>query len=61
MSEARALTNLVGNGVASITIAKITGKLDQEQLRRELNRSPEMPQTIMEDDMDEDPVAAKQA
>jgi aerobic C4-dicarboxylate transport protein len=37
MSEARALTNIVGNGVASIVIAKWTGDLDQEALNRELN------------------------
>jgi aerobic C4-dicarboxylate transport protein len=36
MSEARALTNIVGNGVASIVIAKWTGDLDQEALNREL-------------------------
>ena len=37
MSEARALTNLVGNGVATIAVAKITGNLDLDQLRRELD------------------------
>jgi aerobic C4-dicarboxylate transport protein len=37
MSEARALTNIVGNGVASIVIAKWTGDLNQELLDRELN------------------------
>ncbi len=36
MSEARALTNIVGNGVASIVIAKWTGDLDREALNREL-------------------------
>ena len=41
MSEARALTNLVGNGVATIAIAKITGRLDSEQLHQELNGLPE--------------------
>jgi aerobic C4-dicarboxylate transport protein len=38
MSEARALTNLVGNGVATIVVAKWTGELDQKQLTRALNR-----------------------
>jgi aerobic C4-dicarboxylate transport protein len=38
MSEARALTNLVGNGVASIVVAKWTGDLDTRQLQRVLNR-----------------------
>jgi aerobic C4-dicarboxylate transport protein len=37
MSEARALTNLIGNGVATIVVAKWTGDLDQAQLARELN------------------------
>ena len=37
MSEARALTNLVGNGVATIVVAKWTGELDQKQLTRALN------------------------
>jgi aerobic C4-dicarboxylate transport protein len=38
MSEARALTNLVGNGVATIVVAKWTGELDQKQLTSVLNR-----------------------
>ncbi|MEN9360269.1 MAG: hypothetical protein RL095_1804 [Verrucomicrobiota bacterium] len=36
MSEARALTNLVGNGVATLVVARWTGDLDQERLKREL-------------------------
>ncbi|SEI66030.1 aerobic C4-dicarboxylate transport protein [Azotobacter beijerinckii] len=36
MSEARALTNLVGNGVASVVVAKWVGQLDSEQMQREL-------------------------
>jgi aerobic C4-dicarboxylate transport protein len=32
MSEARALTNLIGNGVATITIAAWEGELDREAL-----------------------------
>ncbi|MCM2318023.1 MAG: dicarboxylate/amino acid:cation symporter [Pseudomonas sp.] len=36
MSEARALTNLIGNGVASVVVAKWCGQLDNEQLQREL-------------------------
>jgi aerobic C4-dicarboxylate transport protein len=34
MSEARALTNLVGNGVATLVVAKWCGELDRERLRR---------------------------
>lgn len=37
MSEARALTNLVGNGVATVVVAKITRQLDIKQLRHELD------------------------
>ncbi len=37
MSEARALTNLVGNGVATIVVANWTGDLDKDRLRRQLN------------------------
>jgi aerobic C4-dicarboxylate transport protein len=32
MSEARALTNLVGNGVATLAVAKWCGELDRERL-----------------------------
>ena len=37
MSEARALTNLIGNGVATIVVAKWTGELDTERLHRQLD------------------------
>ena len=37
MSEARALTNLVGNGVATIVVAKWTGELDEKRLQAGLN------------------------
>jgi aerobic C4-dicarboxylate transport protein len=37
MSEARALTNLIGNGVATIVVAKWTGDLDTGRLRRQLD------------------------
>ena len=36
MSEARALTNLVGNGVATLVVAKWCGELDQGQLQAAL-------------------------
>jgi aerobic C4-dicarboxylate transport protein len=39
MSEARALTNTIGNGVAAIVIAKWEGELNMETLERELNAS----------------------
>lgn len=37
MSEARALTNLIGNGVATLVEAKWCGELDEQQLAAELN------------------------
>jgi aerobic C4-dicarboxylate transport protein len=38
MSEARALTNLVGNGVATLVVAKWTGELDTQRLHAALNQ-----------------------
>ena len=40
MSEARAITNLIGNGVATMVIAKWEGALDMEQARAVLARDP---------------------
>ena len=37
MSEARALTNLVGNGVATVVVAKWCDQLDEKQLKDTLN------------------------
>ncbi|NMM06911.1 dicarboxylate/amino acid:cation symporter [Polaromonas sp.] len=37
MSEARALTNLIGNGVATLVVAKWTNELDTERLQAALN------------------------
>jgi len=37
MSEARALTNLIGNGVATVVVARWTGDLDTERMRSQLN------------------------
>jgi aerobic C4-dicarboxylate transport protein len=37
MSEARALTNLIGNGVATVVVAKWTGELDTARLDRTLD------------------------
>jgi aerobic C4-dicarboxylate transport protein len=37
MSEARALTNLVGNGVATLVVAKWTGDLDVKRMQAGLN------------------------
>ncbi|WP_374569120.1 dicarboxylate/amino acid:cation symporter [Ideonella sp.] len=41
MSEARALTNLIGNGVATVVVAKWTGDLDTARLEQQLNHPAE--------------------
>jgi aerobic C4-dicarboxylate transport protein len=38
MSEARSLTNFVGNGVAAIVVSRWERELDVAALRRELSR-----------------------
>jgi aerobic C4-dicarboxylate transport protein len=40
MSEMRALTNLVGNGVATIIVAKWEGELDEDRMAHVLNGGP---------------------
>jgi aerobic C4-dicarboxylate transport protein len=51
MSEARALTNLVGNGVATIVVAKWEGALDERRLQQHLNRETDQeadsPETVL--------------
>jgi aerobic C4-dicarboxylate transport protein len=43
MSEARALTNIIGNGVATLVVARWTGDLDVKQMQETLaNRAPEV-------------------
>jgi aerobic C4-dicarboxylate transport protein len=41
MSEARALTNLIGNGVATIVVSKWEGELDHAQMARAMSRDVE--------------------
>jgi len=41
MSECRALTNLVGNGVATLVVARWDKDLDRDQLKAELARGPQ--------------------
>ncbi|MGO9242550.1 MAG: dicarboxylate/amino acid:cation symporter [Bryobacteraceae bacterium] len=43
MSEARALTNVIGNGVATLVVARWTGDLDPAQLARQLSPHPANP------------------
>lgn len=52
MSEARALTNLVGNGVATLVVAKWTGDLDMTRLHQGLDnpttRESQEPEAILD-------------
>ena len=38
MSECRALTNLIGNGVACVVVSAWEGELDRDRLAASLNR-----------------------
>jgi aerobic C4-dicarboxylate transport protein len=62
MSEARALTNLVGNGVATIVVAKWTGELDVARMHQHLNQETAIeadePEVFMEPDLVDSPVKA---
>jgi aerobic C4-dicarboxylate transport protein len=40
MSEARSLTNVIGNGVATLVVAKWTGELDVARMNSELGTIP---------------------
>jgi len=52
MSEARALTNLVGNGVATMVVSRWEGELDKDRMSRVLNKESEAeaeePEAILE-------------
>jgi aerobic C4-dicarboxylate transport protein len=52
MSEARALTNLVGNGVATMVVSRWEGELDEDRMSRVLNKESEVeaeePEAILE-------------
>ena len=56
MSEARALTNLIGNSVATLVVAKWTGDLDSGRMRSHLNRESDLeanePEEIVADELD---------
>jgi len=53
MSEARALTNLVGNGVATLVVAKWTGDLDTRRLQAGLNNETWIEAQAPEDMLDQ--------
>ncbi|KRB06577.1 dicarboxylate/amino acid:cation symporter [Lysobacter sp. Root690] len=62
MSEARALTNFIGNGVATIVVARWENELDRDKLNHELANPPSA--TDLDDDLPSDhhgPLAEKAA
>ena len=52
MSEARALTNLIGNGVATVVVGKWCGELDEKRMRRvldnETDEEAEEPERVLD-------------
>ena len=52
MSEARALTNLIGNGVATVVVAKWCNELDEETLHRHLENPAEGADDEPEEELD---------
>ena len=61
MSEARALTNLVGNGVATVVVARWTGDLDSARLRSQLDNETEAaadePEVVLDQTVERFPAA----
>ncbi|MES2990705.1 MAG: dicarboxylate/amino acid:cation symporter [Pseudomonadota bacterium] len=53
MSEARALTNLIGNGVATLVVARWTGDLDQARMQRELENTSTTESDEPEEELDQ--------
>ena len=62
MSEARALTNLIGNGVATVVVGKWCGEVDEERMRRVLDKETdeeaEEPERILDAKEEHMPVTA---
>ncbi|WP_420818899.1 dicarboxylate/amino acid:cation symporter [Oleisolibacter albus] len=58
MSEARALTNLIGNGVATLVVAKWEGALDVNRMRQQLAAGPDAPVVTIEPRTTAQPVPA---
>ena len=58
MSEARALTNLIGNGVATVVISKWEGALDVNRMHAHLNRETDAEADAPEEVLVEDEITA---
>src|SRR5213076_2307495 len=63
MSEARALTNLIGNGVATVVVGKWTGDLDEKRMKAQLDNETAVDAEEPEQALDatEDHMAVKAA
>jgi aerobic C4-dicarboxylate transport protein len=58
MSEARALTNLIGNGVATVVVSRWEGALDMKKMRSHLNQETEAEADTPEQVLVEDEIKA---
>ena len=58
MSEARALTNLIGNGVATVVVSRWESALDVERMRRHLDGETDAEADTPEEVMVEDEIEA---
>jgi aerobic C4-dicarboxylate transport protein len=58
MSEARALTNLIGNGVATVVVSRWEGALDVERMRRHLDGETDAEADTPEEVVVEDEIKA---
>ena len=51
MSEARAITNLIGNGIASVAVSKWEGELDLAKARHVLDHPGEVETLLLTGDL----------
>jgi len=62
MSEARALTNLIGNGVATVVVGKWCGEVDEQRMRRvldnETDEEAEDPEKVLDVKQEHMPASA---
>ena len=57
MSECRALTNLIGNGVATVVISRWEGELNSDQLREAMRHPVELGEALEREPVDGTPAA----
>lgn len=61
MSECRAITNLIGNGVATVVVSRWEGELDREKLRQVMEHPVSIGTDISDHSPNMDPVTAPSA